>query len=187
MYLSNPGTTFPVNIRIVQYLAYQVAKTEQIIGIFVPLKRKSMKSINLFSLLIFTTLSVFLFNGCTKEAGEGGTSTITGKVLVYDFDASFQTVVDTYPLVDEDVYIIYGDDNSTYNDNYKTSYDGTFEFKFLQKGKYKLFAYSKDSTGAAAGNLNSNSPKIAKFAEVEITSNGSVVTSPTIIVLDNNY
>lgn len=146
-----------------------------------------MKSINVFSVLIITSLSVFLMTGCTKDAGEGGTSTITGKVIVHDFDASFQAAVDTYPAVDEDVYIIYGDDHSTYNDHYKTSYDGTFEFKYLQKGKYKLFAYSKDSTGAASGNLNSNSPKIAKFAEVEITSNGSVVTTPDIIILDNNY
>lgn len=146
-----------------------------------------MKSINAFSVLIFMTLAVTFLGGCKKDAGEGGTSTIKGKVLFYDFDASFQAVVDTYPAVDEDVYIIYGDDHSTYNDNYKTSFDGTFEFKYLQKGKYKLFAYSKDSTGAASGNLNSNSPKIAKFAEVEITANGSVVTTPDIIILDNNY
>ena len=133
------------------------------------------------------SLATVFLNGCKKDAGEGGTSTIRGKVLVYDFDASFQTVVDTYPAVDEDVYIIYGDDHSTYDENYKTSFDGSFEFKFLQKGKYKLFAYSKDSTGAASGNLNSNSPDIAKFAEIEITANGSIVTTSDIIILDNNY
>ena len=145
-----------------------------------------MKSLNVFSLLIITALVIFLF-GCEKNEGQGGTSTIKGKVLVHDFDASFQAVVDTYPAVDEDVYIIYGDDHSTYDDHYKTSFDGTFEFKFLQKGKYKIFAYSKDSTGAAAGNINSNSLKLARFAEVEITSNGSDNTASDIIILDNNY
>ena len=146
-----------------------------------------MKSINAISILIFMTLTVTFLSGCKKDAGEGGTSTIKGKVLVYDFDASFQAVVDTYPAIDQDVFIIYGDDHSTYDENYKTSFDGTFEFKFLQKGKYKLFAYSKDSTGAVSGNLNSNSPDVAKFAEIEITANGSVVTTPDIIILDNNY
>ena len=40
LYLSSPGTTFLVNIRIVHYLGHQLAKTEEIIGIFVPLKIK---------------------------------------------------------------------------------------------------------------------------------------------------
>jgi hypothetical protein len=38
LYLFIPGTRFLVNIRIVHYLGHQLAKTEEIIGIFVPLK-----------------------------------------------------------------------------------------------------------------------------------------------------
>lgn len=146
-----------------------------------------MKSRNVFNLLIIIFLAGLVVNGCKKEEGLGGTSTIKGKLIVHDFDAGFQSLVATYPKVDADVYIIYGNDHSTYNDNYKTSFDGTYEFKFLQKGKYKLFAYSKDSTGAAAGNYNSSSPKIAKIVEIEITENGSVVTPSDIVIVDNNY
>ena len=35
-------------------------------------------------------------------------------------------------------FIIYGEDGTTYNDDFNSSYDGTYEFKFLQKGKYKV-------------------------------------------------
>ena len=152
-----------------------------------PSKQLKMKLRNIHKVLIATALVVVSFSACKKDEGVGGTSTIKGRVLVNDFDASFQSLAATYPLVDKNVYIIYGEDHTTYNDNYNSSYDGSYEFKFLQKGKYKIFAYSKDSTGAAAGNYNSNNPKIAKFAEVEITANGSTITAPDIIILDNNY
>lgn len=124
--------------------------------------------------------------GCKKDAGEGGTSSITGKVVVHDFDASFQAIQDVYPAVDERVYIIYGADHATYDDDFRTSYDGSFSFKHLQKGKYKIFAYSKDSTGAYNGTVNSALPDIPKFVEVEITKNGQDVVAPDIVILDNN-
>ena len=133
---------------------------------------------------------IFIFScsltGCEKTEGPGGTSTIKGKVIVHDFDAAFQShaPLAIYPAVKEDVYIIYGNDHSTYDDDFKTSYDGSYEFKYLQKGKYRIFAYTKDSTGASTG-----SPvlgKIPVFTDVEITSNGSTVNVPDIIILDNN-
>jgi hypothetical protein len=129
-------------------------------------------------------LVVFLFAGCKKDEGPGGTSTIKGKVIVHDFDPAYQNSVPViYSATDEDTYIIYGADHSTYDDDYKTSFDGSYEFKFLQKGHYRLFAYSKDSTGAHTGNLPSL--KIPVFVDVEITSNGSTVTAPDIIILNN--
>lgn len=134
---------------------------------------------------IITSIILFSFVGCKKDEGVGGTSTITGKVFVHDYDASFQVLSATYPKTEQDVYIIYGDGHSTYDDNYKTSYDGTFEFKYLQKGKYKLFVYVKDTTGASVGNYNTNAPKIPVFVNVEITSNGSVVSAPDLFYLDN--
>ncbi len=134
-------------------------------------------------LMIFFSLS---FYGCKKDEGLGGTSTIQGKIIVYDYDASFQNPVPLkiYPAIDENVYIIYGPDGTVYDDDFKTSFDGSYEFKYLQKGKYKLFAYSEDSSGAAIGN-----PSLAdtpEFIEVEITSNGSTVTAPDLIILKNN-
>ena len=115
-----------------------------------------------------------------------GTSTIKGKVMVYDYDASFQACQDTYPAFKEDVYIIYGDDRSTYDDKMETSYDGSFEFKYLRKGKYKIFAYTKDTTGASNGTYNDSRPRLPSMVEVEITSNRSEVVAKDIIMLDNN-
>lgn len=124
---------------------------------------------------------------CDKDAGEGGTSSITGRVLVHDFDAGWTAVQDTYPAPKEDVYIIYGDDNSVFDDDRETSYDGTFEFKNLRKGTYKIFAYSKDTTGAWNGTVNTQfRPDVPVMVTVEITSNKSEVVAPNIIILDNN-
>jgi len=48
-----------------------------------------------------------------------------------------------YYAPEEDVYIIYGDDD-IYSERTRTNYDGSFIFRNLQKGKYKIFAYSKN-------------------------------------------
>ena len=84
---------------------------------------------------------------CNKEAGEGGTSSITGTILVNDFDGSgvFQ---EQYLGQDEDVYIIYGTADQTYDDNFSTSHDGTFRFDYLTPGDYTIFAYSRCDTCA---------------------------------------
>ena len=134
-------------------------------------------------LLVFTVL---VLGSCKKDAGEGGTSTITGKVIVYDFHPGFNSAQDTFPARDEDVYIIYGADHATYDNDYKTSHDGSYEFKYLQKGQYKLFAYSKDSTGAYNGTVNGASPKVPVFVNVEITDKNQTVVAPDIIILKNN-
>jgi hypothetical protein len=140
-------------------------------------------SVKYFSVFV---LMIIIFAGCKKDEGPGGTSTIKGKLIVYDFDHSFQQSAPSliYPAVDKNVYIIYGTDHTTYDDDYKTTYDGTYEFKYLQKGHYRLFAYSKDSTGAYLNLPSLND--IPSFIDVEITKNGSTVTGPDIIILDNN-
>ncbi len=147
-----------------------------------------MKSAFSYKYLIFMLLTVFLIHGCKKDPGPGGTSTIRGRVLINSFQAGFQppTPDTTYAAVDEDSYIIYGADHTAYDDNFKTSFDGTYEYKYLQKGKYKIFAYSKDSTGAYLGNASSTRPKIPSFIEVEISSNGSTVIAPDLVILKDN-
>ena len=47
-----------------------------------------------------------------------------------------------YDAVDEDVYLIYGSENTFYDDDIKTSFDGSFEFNYLEKGNYQFFVYS---------------------------------------------
>ncbi len=84
-------------------------------------------------------------SSCSKEAGEGGNSSIYGKVLVKNYNSTFTLLKEEYYAQDEDVYIIYGDDR-TYSDRVRTSYDGSFEFKNLRSGEYHIYCYSKDSS-----------------------------------------
>jgi len=101
-----------------------------------------MKKIIFAALILITALT---FNSCKKEAGEGGNSSITGKIWVEDYNATFTTLQGQYAGADEDVYIIYGD-NTSYGDKIKASPDGSFEFKYLRKGNYTIYVYSKDKT-----------------------------------------
>ena len=126
------------------------------------------------------------FSSCEKDAGEGGTSTIVGRVLVYRYDVNQTAIVDTVLGSREDVYIIYGGDNSTYDDDFETSYDGSFRFSNLRKGKYTLFAYSRDTTGLYQSFFpnGQNSLLIPIRVNVEITNNKSEVQASDIIIFD---
>jgi hypothetical protein len=57
-----------------------------------------------------------------------------------------QTTVQSGTFANENVYIIYGSDNGAFDDNTKTSFDGTFKFDNLRKGSYQVFAYSEDES-----------------------------------------
>lgn len=100
-----------------------------------------------FSLFFLLAALISLW-GCEKHAGEGGTSEIRGKVYVIDYDQSFTHILSEYYAPEEDVYIIYGNDD-VYSDDFETHYDGTYRFRYLQKGKYTVFAYSKSETAAS--------------------------------------
>lgn len=95
-------------------------------------------------ILIPAALLVFsIFCSCKKEAGEGGAATIKGKLLAGNHASPATVVTADDGAPDESVYIVYGD-NSVPDDDKKTSYDGSFEFKYLRKGTYTIFAYSLD-------------------------------------------
>lgn len=87
-------------------------------------------------------LSLFLF-GCSKEPGEGGRASISGKVYVSDYNKDCSTLKDEYYGIDETVYIIAGDDPS-YFERVRIGPDGTFWFPYLRKGKYKVYALSEN-------------------------------------------
>ena len=93
-----------------------------------------------FSLLA----ALFLFS-CAKSPGIGGQATIKGKIIVNNINA-LGNVSAEYDAQDHDVYIIYGDDDNTYDDDVSTSHDGTFEFKYLNQGNYEIFTYSECSS-----------------------------------------
>ena len=87
----------------------------------------------------------FINFSCNKIEGEGGTSSIIGKITVNDVNGSGE-IQATFPGADEDDYIIYGSDNTTIGDKVEASYDGSYRFDNLTIGTYKVFSYSKCNT-----------------------------------------
>lgn len=102
-----------------------------------------------FLLAIFFGITIL---SCSKEAGEGGNSTIYGKIIAYNYNAEFTNLRGIYPAADEDVYIIYGDDRS-FSQRARSNYQGIYEFKYLRPGNYTIYAYSKDSTLTMASEM----------------------------------
>ncbi len=90
----------------------------------------------------FFAVITFLISSCEKPAGEGGKASVYGKIWVQEWNTSYTVLNGEYAGMDEDVYIIYGDDVN-YGDKQTTNYNGEFEFKYLRKGKYKVFIYSR--------------------------------------------
>jgi hypothetical protein len=137
-----------------------------------------MKSIYsmLFSCLILFTSS------CKKGEGVGGTSSIRGKVYATYFDKSLYTITDSAYAPDIDIYIIYGDEYSV-GDRLRTSYDGSYEFKYLREGNYKIYALSKDTSGYYKKQANRYSVEIPIVKEVEIKGRRQNVQAPQIYII----
>ena len=138
------------------------------------MKAKQIKSKTAAAILTFAVLTLGI-TSCKKPAGEGGKSSIRGSIWVEDWNSGFTTKNDEYPGNDEDVYIIYGDDIS-YGDKVSANYKGEFEFKFLRKGKYKIYVYSEDKT------LTTISKKNPITIDVEISSKKEVKTLDRITI-----
>ncbi|MCF8408993.1 MAG: hypothetical protein K9G36_08485 [Crocinitomicaceae bacterium] len=117
-----------------------------------------------------TFLVLFLIS-CSKYEGEGGSATIKGVIREQKYN-SLGNVIAEYPIADQDVYIIYGNGNTFYDDDIKTSYDGSFQFRYLKKGSYKIFVYEDCSTCPSG--------KKEIIVPVEITKNNQTVTLDTI-------
>jgi len=76
---------------------------------------------------LFAVLTISLLFSCAKSEGVGGRATIKGKIIVDNINI-LGDIVETYDAQDIEVYIIYGQENNTFNDDVNTSHDGTFEF-----------------------------------------------------------
>ena len=96
-----------------------------------------------FLLFVGLLSSVFLLSSCEKGAGIGGSAIITGtvKVQIWDQNTNLYTGTD-YFAPETRVYIVYGE-NLIYDDDTRTHHDGRFQFKYLKKGTYTVFAYSE--------------------------------------------
>jgi hypothetical protein len=127
------------------------------------------------SLISLAVLCMVAFS-CKKDEGLGGTSTIKGRVIIRQYNSNFTELIEQYYATDEDVFIIYGDD-VVYGDKVTTSYDGTYEFEFLRKGSYKIYAYSKDSANYPTKHL------IPVIVSASISGKKETVKAADIVIL----
>ena len=134
---------------------------------FVTKKNEKMKNIFLLVLIGLVITS------CTKEEGEGGSGSIKGFVYEYKLNILGDTI-SRYAAADQDVFIIYGNEDTFYDDNIKTSYDGSFVFPYLQKGKYTVFVYEDCPTSDCP------SGKKEILRTIEITKKKQTVDLDTI-------
>ncbi len=127
----------------------------------------------LFSLSIVGLFFLLSLNSCKKIEGPGGSSSIVGKIHAEIYDGAGNLLTE-YDIEKEDVFIIYGAESTTFDDDVETSYDGTFKFDFLEEGSYQIFVYEKDP--------NIPSGKVVKILTTEITTKNSIVDLGTIII-----
>jgi len=132
---------------------------------------------------IFVLIAVFTGSiySCSQQEGIGGNSNIKGKIMVNYYNDDFSLLLSDKPVPakDEDVYIIYGND-STIGDKTTTSYTGDFEFTYLWPGKYKIYYYTKDSTGIYPD-------KIEKVKSITLGKNETVTTENLTINKSLNW
>jgi hypothetical protein len=114
---------------------------------------------------------------CTKTAGPGGRATVEGKVFVKNFNSYTTDVISEYYVAGEQVYITYGDQQVVGN-SVKTSVDGSYQFRYLNKGHYKVFANSLDTSVHIKGSKKT----IPVVMEFDITTNKEVLTLKDIVI-----
>lgn len=139
-----------------------------------------------FFVIILCTPIIFLFNSCKKEAGEGGTSVIRGRIWVRQYDALCSKLQNSYWSYKEKVYIQYGDGVglNANGKNTDTDNNGYFEFEYLRNGNYKIFIYSADSTSIVGLPRNPNAPKKSVVLNVEITKRKQTIDLGKITILE---
>ncbi len=80
---------------------------------------------------------------CKKEAGTGGKTTLSGKLLgTYICEDDSSILAADIAVPDERIYISYGATGEL-DDDVRTAPDGSFKFKYLQPGKYSIITYSE--------------------------------------------
>jgi len=96
--------------------------------------------------ILFIPIALLFLAGCKKVEGPGGSSKIYGKIQIQRYDAADNLIGNAYAAHEEDVYIIYGSNDTFHDDDVKTSFDGSFEFDYLENGDYQIFVYEDCKT-----------------------------------------
>jgi hypothetical protein len=132
-------------------------------------------------LVIFT---VFAFASCKKEAGDGGNSSIKGKISreIRVVLNNPSTAIGTFRAADEDVYIIYGNHVSP-DDRVQTNYNGEYEFLYLRPGKYTVYAFSADTNSVA---VPWDEDHMTVLQKLEITDGEQTIVAADMTLYDAN-
>ena len=123
--------------------------------------------------VVVCVICLFFFS-CEDQPGEGGRASIQGKIYVKDFNGNCTVLLDSFYGIDEEVFIIAGDDPS-YFERVRTGPDGTFWFPYLRKGKYEVYALSEPCN--ISGELE------AVGFEIEIEERKEEIITEDIVVL----
>lgn len=133
------------------------------------------------TMLLALVCTGLLFTGCEKEEGEGGRSSISGRVIEQEISSSLNpVVVQEYPLGAERVYIIYGDSTQIHDDDIRTDYQGRYIFRYLRKGTYTVFTYTECNVNHDEGCVEAGGV-FPVIRTVELGKNEDVVLEDIII------
>ncbi len=135
---------------------------------------RKLKSSTILRFIVVFLLAICV-SACEKEEGEGGTSTIVGRVLVKNYNSDYTIKLGEYYAQGIDVYIVYGSD-SIYADDFETGLDGWYRFEFLNKGTYTIYTMSDDPE------RQSPSGKIPVSQTITIRDNHSTVVVDDLVV-----
>jgi hypothetical protein len=117
-------------------------------------------------LLLLSILVLSVSSSCKKVEGSGGGAVIKGIVQEQKYNA-LGNIIAEYPAANQSVYLIYGTTDQFYDDDIKTSYDGSFVFNYLQKGTYTLFVYEDDINQPSGKNVVKQTFEITEKSEVK--------------------
>ena len=132
---------------------------------------------------ILVCLALSTIVACKKEAGDGGNSSIKGRVeVVYRNLLYNPTPADTFVAPDVDVYIQYGD-NVSPDDRIFTNYNGEYEFLNLRPGDYTIYVYSRDT---AQGLTILDPTDMVVKQTVTIDDKKQTVEAPLMRIYDTN-
>ena len=138
-------------------------------------------------LILFLAATLLLgLNGCQKYEGEGGRSKITGKLTIneklYINGILSQTV--SYTGAAEDVYIVYGTQDSIFDNKVECNYDGNFSFNNLFPGTYTIFAYNEifNTGNSITNNDDDYYTKVPVKYTVELGKNQTIDLGEIIVL-----
>lgn len=97
--------------------------------------------------LILFSISLFIFGGCTKDEGYGGTASISGSLTEQIYNEDFSELIFEQKAIDEDIFIVF-ESNGIVSDKVTTGFDGQFEFEQLFPGNYQIYYYSENQNSA---------------------------------------